>query len=93
MASKSVRSAVQSVVEDPNLDIELVVANEAAVTAFDKFSNHITTKMESICQSCLSYKSFSTIKTSMWQAFHQLRVEGLPKMWKYLVCMSTYGCN
>ena len=64
--------------------LQKVGDDEAVVTAFDKFSIDITSKLESICQSCSRYQSISKTKTNMWCAFHQARVEELPNMWKGL---------
>ena len=85
MASGVVRCAICLVIEDRNLELQSsrikylkslgadllqkITGDDTMVAAFDKFSVKLNDKIELICQSCASYRSYAAKREKMWCAF------------------------
>ena len=107
MASGVVRCAICSVIEDRNLELESsrikylkslgadllqkITEDDTMVAAFDNFSVELNDKIELICQSCTSYRSYAAKREKMWCAFHRIAVSELPEIWNGL--FSSLGLN
>ena len=97
MASGLVRCALSEVVHDEKFqlntpritllqcvgrDILDKITHEDNVARFDSFSTNLTAALRSNFDCAKRCRSFSTKKTKIWSAFHQVRQVKLPSIWK-----------
>ncbi len=98
MASGLVRCAVSSTLEEADLQLRTVrlekaretgklvleksMDGEAGMTAFDKFSEELTSSIYGLFDPKAKYRSAATKREKLWLAFHvKLRISELPKIW------------
>ena len=110
MASGLVRCVISSVLEDSDLQLktarleklrgtgtlilERAVAGEACMTAFDKFSEQLTSSINSLFDPKATYRSAATKREKLWLAFHiKLRMTELPKIWSGFLTTIQVECK
>lgn len=94
MSTGAVRSAISEVIQDECLDLEstrifymkksgkeLLEKGMEMMQVFDEFCATLYSKLEALCESSKTLKSYSTMRSRLWAAFHKVAICDLPPVW------------